>query len=131
MLIGEVANQHKAPIETLRYYDRIGLLSPQRRGGLRRYSAADLEKLTVILKMKALMFSLAEIQALLAADAEFDHSLGQGKPDLGAAKALLELVTAKLTEIGALEEKIKAVKATLQGYARKVEDLLGAGGNDD
>lgn len=53
---------------TLRYYDHLGLLSPSYRteAGYRRYTDNDLETLQQILALKALGFSLAEIQALSA-----------------------------------------------------------------
>ena len=62
MLIGEAAKLVQVPLETLRYYDRIGLVSPCRRGGRRRYSPRDLEKLRAVAKMKASSF-LDEIRS--------------------------------------------------------------------
>lgn len=106
MLIGEISDQFNVTADTLRYYDRIGLLSPQRWVGLRRYSPTDRQKLSAIMKMKALMFSLVEIRAL-SADAAIDQSLRQAKPDPVAIRTLSVLVTAKLEEMDSLEEKLK------------------------
>lgn len=130
MLIGEVGDQFSVTSDTLRYYDRIGLLSPRRRSGLRRYSQADLNKLTTILKMKSLMFTLDEIRTLLSTDAAVDRSLGQAQPDQAAVRKLLKLVTAKLAEMDSLEVKIKAVKEELWGYADKIKGALEESGKN-
>lgn len=80
MQIGTVYRQLNIPVETLRYYDRIGLVSPARQGGLRHYSSLDLEKLKAVVKMKTLMFSLTEIQTILSVDTEIDRSMAAGTP---------------------------------------------------
>ncbi len=130
MLIGEVGDQFSVTSDTLRYYDRIGLLSPRRRSGLRRYSPADLNKLTTILKMKSLMFTLDEIRTLLSADAAVDRSLRQAQPDQTAVRELLNLAEVKLAEMDALEEKIKAVKKELWGYVTKIKGALEESGKN-
>lgn len=125
MLIGDVSKQFNIPADTLRYYDRIGLLSPRRQGGVRRYSEADLKKLAAIAKMKKLMFSLEEIQIILAADAQIDKELQQASLDRSAARALLKQLDAKLREVEAMERNIKAVKGELARLAAKVKTALG------
>lgn len=125
MLIGDVAHQFSITADTLRYYDRIGLVVPQRSSGLRRYSAADLQKLGTVLKMKTLRFSLAEIQTLLSADAAVDCSRGQARPNQEAAETLLLLVSQKLAEMAILQKELSAVESVLQGYANKIKQVLG------
>ena len=52
---------------TLRYYDQIGLLTPPlAANGYRQYGPAEVDRLQLILTYRALDFSLAEIQTLLA-----------------------------------------------------------------
>jgi DNA-binding transcriptional MerR regulator len=67
MQIGEVAKRSGVGIETIRYYEREGLLSePQRRpSGYRLYDAATLKRLEYICRAKELGFTLAEIRELL------------------------------------------------------------------
>lgn len=124
MLIGDVSNQFNIPADTLRYYDRIGLLSPRRQGGVRRYSEADLKKLAAIVKMKQLMFSLDEIQIILAADAQIDKELQQARLDRSAAQALLSQIGAKLREVETMQENIEEVKGELARLAAKVKTVL-------
>jgi MerR family transcriptional regulator, thiopeptide resistance regulator len=82
-------------VRTLRYYDRVGLLSPSVRteAGHRRYSDADLARLQQILALKFLGFSLDEI----------GHCLRVGPtklPDaLALQRAMLEKSRAQLNKI--------------------------------
>ena len=124
MLIGDVSKQFNIPADTLRYYDRIALLSPGRYGGVRKYSQGDLQKLTAIIKMKKLMFSLDEIRNILAADAQAEKELQQASPDLSAVQALHKQISSKLHEVEAMEENIKEVKEDLARLAAKIKAVL-------
>jgi DNA-binding transcriptional MerR regulator len=87
LTIGEVARRTDVAPTTLRYYERIGLLSaPSRAGGQRRYDDGVLTRLEVIGLCKAAGFSLDEIAILLNDDTP-------GRP------ASRELARAKLAEI--------------------------------
>jgi MerR family transcriptional regulator, copper efflux regulator len=67
MKIGEVAKRSGVGIETVRYYEREGLLKqPARRpSGYRQYDESTLKRLEFICRAKALGFTLAEIRELL------------------------------------------------------------------
>ena len=65
--IGEVARRTDVAPTTLRYYEKIGLLTPpSRAGGQRRYDDAVLSRLEVIGLCKAAGFTLAEIDTQMA-----------------------------------------------------------------
>lgn len=66
MKIGQVAKQAGVGIETIRFYERKGLLAPPPRsnGGYREYSREAVAKIQFIKKAKALGFSLSEIAEL-------------------------------------------------------------------
>ena len=68
MTIGRLAKEAGVNIETIRYYQRRGLLDePQRPiSGHRRYPAAAVERIAFIRRAQQLGFSLAEVQDLLA-----------------------------------------------------------------
>jgi Cd(II)/Pb(II)-responsive transcriptional regulator len=99
MKIGELARRTGCPVETIRYYEREGLLpEPARSGGnYRLYGPAHLERLTFIRNCRALEMSLGEIGQLLGIK-------DQGGQDCGEVNALLE------EHIGHVGERI----ATLQ-----------------
>ena len=65
--IGDAARQVGLSVDTLRYYERIGMLPrvPRNGGGRRWYVDADLERLRFIVRAQTMDFSLAEIRQLL------------------------------------------------------------------
>jgi len=65
--IGETAQQTGLSADTLRYYEKIGLLPNVTRdnGGRRRYDADDLSRLRFIQRAQRCNFSLDEIRQLL------------------------------------------------------------------
>ena len=74
MTIGRLAKQVGVNIDTIRYYERNGLIpAPVRRAsGYREYEAADARRLRFILRAKELGFTLAEIGELLSLSADRD-----------------------------------------------------------
>lgn len=65
--IGELSRRTGCNIETVRYYERIGLLpKPSRRGTYRRYEAHDVGRLAFVRRARELGFTLEEIRGLLA-----------------------------------------------------------------
>lgn len=65
--IGEASRQTGVNIETIRYYERIGVMPKPVRteGGHRAYDADQVKRLAFIKRSRELGFSLAEIRALL------------------------------------------------------------------
>lgn len=65
--IGELASQLAVPVETIRYYEREGLLPKPARseGNYRLYSSEERERLEFILNCRALDMTLQEISKLL------------------------------------------------------------------
>ena len=68
MSIGKVANRVAVGVETLRFYEREGLLEkpPRLKSGYRAYPAATVNRVLFIKRAKELGFSLKEIKELLA-----------------------------------------------------------------
>jgi MerR family mercuric resistance operon transcriptional regulator len=65
--IGALAKAADVHVETVRYYQRRGLLEvPFANGGIRRYSDAVVERLRFIKRAQSTGFTLAEIENLLA-----------------------------------------------------------------
>ncbi|WP_375285334.1 MerR family transcriptional regulator [Marinicauda pacifica] len=73
--IGQLAKSGGVGVETIRFYQRKGLLrTPSRDGGVRRYDEEELRRLRFIRKAQTAGFSLEEIGELLALDAGQDHA---------------------------------------------------------
>jgi DNA-binding transcriptional MerR regulator len=75
--IGELAQRTGVATSALRYYERIGLLSPaERAGGRRHYTASSAERVALIRLYQDAGFTLAEIGRLLAASSWDRRSFG-------------------------------------------------------
>lgn len=72
--IGRLAAEARVGVETVRFYQRRGLLdTPSRDGGVRRYGAQELRRLHFIRQAQTAGFTLEEIKELLALDASEDR----------------------------------------------------------
>lgn len=66
MNIGEVADRSGLPPKTIRYYEEIGLIRPQRSAnGYRAFRETDLHKLAFLGRARALGFSIEDCRTLL------------------------------------------------------------------
>ena len=75
MTIARLAAAGSVGVETIRYYQRRGLLAePARAGGVRRYGAPDLRRLLFIRRAQAAGFTLETIAELLALDSSQDRA---------------------------------------------------------
>lgn len=104
LLIGELAGQAGVNVETIRYYQRIGLVTVPDRAvrGVRRYSQGDLDRVRFIKRAQALGFSLEEIGLLLGL------SDGQHCAETRElAEAKLGMVEKKLDDLAAMRKALK------------------------
>lgn len=75
LTIGGLAGAGGVGVETVRFYQRRGLLAtPSRDGGVRRYGADDLRRLRFIRQAQGAGFTLEEIKELLDLDSGEDRS---------------------------------------------------------
>jgi MerR family copper efflux transcriptional regulator len=108
LTIGEVARQAGIGIETVRFYERRGLL-PARKGnerGWHAYSAATVERLQFIRRARGLGFSTKEVKQLLALRAKRSATCAPFVKLLEARRIDLEIelreVTARLNDVSHL-----------------------------
>lgn len=75
MKIGELAKKTNCRIETIRYYEKIGLLPTTARslGNYRIYNHIHLKRLIFIRNCRTLGMSLSEIQAILHCQTQSEH----------------------------------------------------------
>jgi MerR family mercuric resistance operon transcriptional regulator len=68
LTIGQLAREVQVNVETIRYYERRGLMPvpPRRESGYRQYSENDVARIGFIIRAKELGFSLKEILELLS-----------------------------------------------------------------
>lgn len=112
--IGSLARSANVSVETIRYYERRGLLDQPARGdGYRQYSDDDLARLRFVRRAKELGFTLSEIRELVGTD---DRSAGEV---LAAARAKLRAVDDDMA-------RLESVRGRLEELVRLCED--GSGG---
>lgn len=114
MGIGRLARASGVGVETLRYYERIGLLVQpgRRKGAYRRYGPDAVARLRFIRRAALLGFSLAETRELLALRAR------EGAPCAAVrakASAKLALVEQKLAELTELRDAVAALVRACRG----------------
>ena len=96
--IGRLAATAGVNVETVRYYERRGLLAqPERGDGYREYSQDDVERLAFVRRAKALGFTLVEIRSLLAS---------------AATSSVDAILAAARAKIAAVDEEIRVRQAT-------------------
>lgn len=109
MRIGQLGSATGADVETIRYYEKAGLLPPpaRRDNGYRAYGASHLERLTFIRHCRALDISLAEIKRLL-------DFLDQPSAQCGDVDRLIDAqllrVRSRIESLGALERQLMALR---------------------
>lgn len=101
--IGGLASRAGVNVETVRYYQRRGLLEEPRRppGGTRRYDETHLVRLQAIRKAQGMGFTLEEVSDLLA-----DHGDAACAHTEALAKQKLADVRRRIAELQALERDL-------------------------
>jgi Cd(II)/Pb(II)-responsive transcriptional regulator len=109
MKIGDLSRATGCTVETIRYYERVGLLPPPVRsaGNYRHYAEAALERLTFIRHCRALDMSIDEIRSLLLAGESSNCSNIDTLID-----AHLEHVEQRIRELRSLQEQLRALRAS-------------------
>lgn len=93
--IGKFAEAGDVGVETVRFYQRKGLLeTPASPGGIRWYGEDDLRRLRFIRKARAAGFPLAEIKELIALDSNQDRNRAR---ELAVSR--IEALEAKISEL--------------------------------
>ena len=120
MQIGQLARQAGVAIDTVRYYERQGLLPPPQRraSGYRQYGEQDISRLRFIRRAKDLGFSLQEIQDLLRLN-------GNRSADRAEVRALAQ------QRLAGIERKIRELDAMRAALADLVGQCAGHGSLED
>jgi Cu(I)-responsive transcriptional regulator len=116
MNIGTAADRSGLPAKTIRYYEEIGLLKPDRAdNGYRDYSAADLHRLRFLQRSRGLGFSVEECRQLLSLYNDQERESADVK---AIAQAKLTEIDRKLTELAGLRDMLRHLVANCHGDDR-------------
>jgi MerR family mercuric resistance operon transcriptional regulator len=114
LTIGKLAAGAGVHLETVRYYERIGLMpEPERtEGGHRSYAAAHVRRLTFIRRSRELGFAIDDVRALL--ELAEPGRVSCGKVQKIAARHL-HSVRAKLADLARMEKLLAETVAQCSG----------------
>ncbi|MDE2442486.1 MAG: helix-turn-helix domain-containing protein, partial [Betaproteobacteria bacterium] len=112
--IGQLASAAQTPSATIRYYEKIGLLSaPSRTGSnYRQYDKEDLDRLAFVRRAREIGFTIDQVRSLLAFSDQRDA-------DCCAVMAMtsehLHAVEQKIADLVVLKEQLANMLASCQG----------------
>jgi MerR family copper efflux transcriptional regulator len=127
--IGALAKRAGVGVDTVRYYERAGLLSPRARlsSGYRRYSELELARLRFIRRAQSLGFTLKEVRELLSLSAQRDVAKVKR-----SAQAKLMDVERRIAELEKVRDGLAGLIAACPGHGRAADcPILKALGGDD
>jgi MerR family mercuric resistance operon transcriptional regulator len=108
LTIGGVARAAGVGVETVRFYQRRGLIAePPRAGGIRRYDGRDVARIRFIKRAQAAGFTLSEIAELIALESTSDRPRARAM-----AKARIAALDARIAEL-------KTARSALSRLARE------------
>ena len=135
LTIGKVAKDAGLGIETIRFYEREGLIEPPARteSNYRIYPKRDVIRLRFIKRAKSLGFTLKEIKELLS----LRHDPFASKEDVKAkTEAKIEDISRRISDLTRIKQTLEALDESCDGHGPSSEcpilDALESGhGLDD
>ncbi len=138
--VGEVAEALGLTPRTIKYYEELGLLRPERTSGnYRSYTERDVERLSRIKRMRAIGLSLATIREALKHESELDRRGARGlSPEalrsvLGSLEEQREVLASRIErmrrDLAEAEELVRALDSDVRYIRRRlrgasVEEIL-------
>ena len=116
LTIGKLAKQANVGVETLRYYERRGLIEPQRRtdAGYRLYDDDARRRLQFIRRAQTLGFSLDEVAELLSLSNQPTASAADVKR---LARARIDDIEARIRDLERMKIALSALEEQCPGHA--------------
>ena len=127
MNIGETAKATGLPAKTIRYYEEIGLVVPERRGnGYRDYGEPQVHKLRFVRRARNLGFSVADCRSLLSLYEDRNRASADVK---ALARTRLTEIDGKIVELQGLRASLHDLVEACSGDSRPdcpiLDDLAG------
>jgi MerR family mercuric resistance operon transcriptional regulator len=120
MSIGQLASAGGVGVETVRYYQRLGLIALPARpssgglsGGTRKYGAPDIERLSFIRSAQAAGFTLKQIARLIELDATSDRA------------EVRQMARSRIDALDLQIKELKRARASLNRLADRCDDTDG------
>ena len=123
--ITELAEEFGVTLRTIRHYEDVGLITPERRGSARVFHTRDRIRLQLILRGKRLGFSLPEIRTIVNM---YDEQPGEA----GQLQYLLDQIDVRRAELDQLRRDIDETMEELDRVEDRCrEDLAGGARRGD
>jgi DNA-binding transcriptional MerR regulator len=116
--IAEIAEEFGITHRTVRYYEDVGLVSPERRGTVRVFHPRDRIRLQLVLRGKRLGFPLEEIRTIVDM---YDQQPGEA----GQLRYLLGQIGDRRAELEERRRDVDAALAELDDLEQRCQDDLG------
>ena len=114
LTIGQLAASGSVGVETIRFYQRKGLLqTPTRASGTRHYGSEDLRRLRFIRQAQAAGFTLEQIKELLELDAGEDRSRARE-----LARTRIDMLDAKISELQRARNALQRLATECEGGSK-------------
>lgn len=112
--IGQLASAAQTPAATIRYYEKIGLLSSPSRtdGNYRQYSSDDLDRLAFVRRAREIGFTIDQVRSLLAFSDQRDADCCTV---MAMTSEHLHAVEQKIADLLVLKEQLANMLASCQG----------------
>ncbi|WP_353507364.1 MerR family transcriptional regulator [Gimibacter soli] len=111
LTIGKFAKTADVGVETIRFYQRKGLLeTPEGFGGMRRYGPEDVRRLRFIRKAQKAGFTLEEIKELIDLDAGEDRQRARE-----LARARMAKLDEQIAELARARDSLKRLATACSG----------------
>lgn len=128
MKVAEAARRSGLPAKTLRYYEEIGLVAPERRdNGYRDYDNGDVGRLSFLRRARQMGFTISDCRQLLSL---FEDKSRESADVKSIAMRHLEHVDARIAEMNALRQNLARLVEACHGDERAdcpiLEDLAGS-----
>lgn len=119
MKIGDFSVKSELSIDTLRYYDKIGLLVPSKENNIRNYSEEDLMTVSIIERLKDCDFTLDEIKQVLELESAIESDYNPS--------FIREIQSLFIKKNKLIDEKMKRMmlgKSIVESALNKIEMVL-------
>lgn len=118
--IGVLAKNEGVATETLRYYERQGLISPSRRSesNYRLYDISSVRRLRFIRRAQALGFSLADIGELLSLN---QQPAAEARAVKALAQSRIADIEAKIVDLQRMQAGLAALSARCNGRGKTAD----------
>lgn len=114
LMIGDIAKRTGTKVNTVRFYEEIGLMPTAARtdAGRRTYGDADVRRLAFIRHARELGFPVAEIRSLIALSADPEQDC---EAAARIARTHLAAVEDKISRLVALRDELKRATISCEG----------------